>query len=57
VAVPFLAIASGAVLDRLWHSRAALPVRGLTALYYIYLGAAALSLWLHRIIIVQQVSE
>jgi hypothetical protein len=52
VALPLLVIASAAVLDRLW--RHGWPVWVAVMLYYLYLGASAIDLWLNRIDVVRQ---
>ncbi len=52
VAVPFLTIASAAMLDRLW-ARGRVG-QGITLLYLLYLMLAGLDLWLMRITSVQQ---
>ncbi len=54
-AIPLMMIASAAILDRLW--RYGWPVWGATLLFYLYLGASAISLWLTRIVGVQQIYE
>jgi hypothetical protein len=54
-AIPAMMLASAIVLDRLW--RFGWPVWVFTLLWYGYLGAAAVQLWLTRIAIVQQVYE
>jgi hypothetical protein len=51
-AIPLLVLASAAVLDRLW--RYGWPVWALTAVYYCYLAASAVTLWLTRIVEVRQ---
>jgi hypothetical protein len=55
VAIPAMMLASAVVIDRLW--RFGWPVWVFTLLWYSYLGASAVQLWLTRIAVVQQVYE
>jgi hypothetical protein len=58
VAIPFMMLASAAVIDRFWqHTRYGWPVRAATLVLCCYLGLSALTLWLTRIAIVRQVYE
>lgn len=52
IAVPFMMLASGAVLD--WATRRSWLLRGATVVFYAYLAVAAINLWLTRIAIVRQ---
>lgn len=52
IAVPFMMLASGAVLD--WAWRRGWLARGATFAFYGYLAVSAISLWVNRIAIVRQ---
>ncbi len=52
VSIPFMVIATAAVLDRFWQHY--WPMRATSIFWYLYLGTTGLHLWITRIITVKQ---
>jgi hypothetical protein len=52
ISIPFMVIASAALIDRFWER--SLPLRVVTIIYFVYLASSAMQLWLMRIISVKQ---
>ncbi len=52
ISIPFMVVASAALIDRFWER--SLPLRVVTVIYFVYLASSALQLWLMRIVSVKQ---